>query len=358
MVKRNVSKHYNSYEEVLAYLHNEKRVVNLLLGNGFSMAYNPAIFSYNALAGKISSDEDSTLKTLFDTIKTSNFEDVMQSLDILLKLANAFGADGKFIQSIKDAYSKLQVRLINTIEKIHPEHVFKLTSNEIELCGNFLVPFLSKSKSGKVFSTNYDLLLYWVLMRYEDLSKSMTHSDGFGKERIDEGGQYTTAIDRVYSDELIWGGNSETQNIFYLHGALHLFDNRTQIIKERYDGTYIMDKIHQRLIKNQYPIFVTAGTGDEKLNHIMHNGYLADAYNHLKSISGSLITVGFGFGEYDKHIIQAIKAAASQSLDDCLRSVYVGVFNDGDREHIQKIANEFGCKVNTFDSSKMKIWKN
>lgn len=144
MVKRNVSKHYNSYEEVLEYLHNEKRVVNLLLGNGFSMAYNPAIFSYNALAGKISSDEDSTLKTLFDTIKTSNFEDVMQSLDILLKLANAFGADGKFIQSIKDAYSKLQVRLINTIEKIHPEHVFKLTSNEIELCGNFLVPFLSK----------------------------------------------------------------------------------------------------------------------------------------------------------------------------------------------------------------------
>ena len=281
----------------------------------------------------------------------------MQSLNTLLKLAQEFGANQDFIDNIGRAYTSLQKKLIATIDEIHPEHVFKLTQPEILLCGDFLKMYLSESNSGKVFSTNYDLLLYWVLMRYQDLSDDMIHSDGFGKERIDDGGHYTPIDDRVYSEDLIWGENSGTQNVFYLHGALHLFDDRTQIIKAKYDGSYIMEKIHQRIENKQYPVFVTAGTGDEKLNHIMHNGYLADAYNHLKNTTGSLITVGFGFGDSDKHIIQAIKAASSQSIVDCLRSVYVGVFNETDRKHIERISGEFGCKVNTFDSSKMKIWK-
>ncbi|MBK5262980.1 MAG: DUF4917 family protein [Peptostreptococcaceae bacterium] len=357
MAKKKEGTHFNSYDEVLDYLQKRKRTKNLLLGNGFSMAFNPNIFSYNALQSHVAKEEDPTLEKLFDTIKTTNFEEVMQSLDILIKLAQTFEANQEFIDNIKLAYTRLQERLMVTIDKIHPEHVFKLTQPEINLCGDFINPFLSESNTGKVFSTNYDLLLYWVLMRYRDSSDDLIHCDGFGKERIDGGGQSVPAIDRIYSDDLIWGENIGTQNVFYLHGALHLFDDRTQIIKEKYDGTLIMEKIHNRIGNKQYPIFVTAGTGDEKLNHIMHNGYLADAYNNLKNISGSLITVGFGFGDYDKHIIQAIKAAASQSSTDCLRSVYVGVFNETDKKYIESISGEFGCKVNTFDSSKMKIWK-
>ena len=38
-----------TYQQVIEYLHEKKRTKHLLLGNGFSMAYDPGIFSYNAL---------------------------------------------------------------------------------------------------------------------------------------------------------------------------------------------------------------------------------------------------------------------------------------------------------------------
>jgi len=38
-----------SYQEVTDYLDQKNRQKHLLLGNGFSMSYDPEIFSYNAL---------------------------------------------------------------------------------------------------------------------------------------------------------------------------------------------------------------------------------------------------------------------------------------------------------------------
>lgn len=44
-----MGEHYKTYAEVVESLSKKKRKVHLLLGNGFSMAYDPKIFSYNAL---------------------------------------------------------------------------------------------------------------------------------------------------------------------------------------------------------------------------------------------------------------------------------------------------------------------
>ena len=69
-----------------------------------------------------------------------------------------------------------------------------------------------------------------------------------------------------------WGKHKEKQNIFYLHGALHLFDMLNEIVKQEYDGkNYLMEQVQKLMNKGTYPIFVTAGNGDEKLNHIKHN---------------------------------------------------------------------------------------
>lgn len=38
-----------SYTDVVKYLNSKHRIKHLLFGNGFSMAYDPNIFSYNAL---------------------------------------------------------------------------------------------------------------------------------------------------------------------------------------------------------------------------------------------------------------------------------------------------------------------
>ena len=136
----------------------------------------------------------------------------------------------------------------------------------------------------------------------------------------------------------MWGKNRDDQNVFYLHGALPFFDDGVAVIKEEYDEyNYLLDKISARMESAEYPIFVTAGDGRQKLTHIMHNRYLAHSYESLCTVEGSLVTFGFNFGEYDEHIIDAINRAARQMPPEKLWSVYIGVYSDDDRQHIEQI---------------------
>ena len=116
------------------------------------------------------------------------------------------------------------------------------------------------------------------------------------------------------------------------------FDNGVAVIKEEYDEyNYLLQKISARMESAEYPIFVTAGDGRQKLTHIMHNHYLAHSYESLCTVKGSLVTFGFNFGGYDEHIIDAINRAARQKPTAKLWSVYIGVYSDDDRKHIEQI---------------------
>src|SRR5207253_3211637 len=95
--------------------------------------------------------------------------------------------------------------------------------------------------------------------------------------------------------ELRWGFKKDSQRVFYLHGALPLFDTGSEIVKEQYRESegYILENISKRLENDEYPIFVTAGNSDEKLNQIRHNRYLSACYDHLSEIDGSIVSLGF-----------------------------------------------------------------
>lgn len=206
---------------------------------------------------------------------------------------------------------------------------------------------------GSVFSTNYDLLLYWILMR----NSIVEHVDGFGRE-LENPGEFVPPEEQVWT-ELRWGKNREAQNVFYVHGALPFFDTGVDIVKEEYDRqNYLLEKVSARMEMGEYPIFVTAGDGRQKLAHIMHNHYLAHCYDKLCSVTGSLVTFGFNFGPNDEHIIDAINRAAKHGRKDFpkLVSIYIGVYSDENRKHIEQIEKKFKCKVRVFDAKTVDVW--
>jgi hypothetical protein len=326
-----------------------KRQFHLLLGNGFSMAYDSNIFSYTALHDFVEKTGSTLLTELFDTIKTKNFEEVMRQLENFSALVDVFGTDEKLKAKVKVAEAELKSKLLEAIKNLHPEHVFKVPQEKSDKCAIFLRRFIDAG--GSIFTTNYDLLLYWVLMR-----SLIDHSvDGFGRDRenLDE---YVPESELIYS-ELRWGRNKVKQNIFYLHGALPLFDTGIEIVKEEYDQeNFLLTNISNRMSKGSYPIFVTAGDADDKLKHIMHNRYLSNCYEKLSTCTGTLVVFGFNFGDYDSHIIDAINTAAKQSLVNCLRSVYIGVYSDEDKMRIESLASKIKCKLRIFDSRTANIW--
>jgi hypothetical protein len=340
-----------TFDDVLKSMRRSRgRQFHLLLGNGFSMAYDPEIFSYNALHEFIAKFNDEDLSTILNVIETKNFEVIMQQLDNFSALIEAFGGSSKLKEKIDAASTKLKTSLLDAVNALHPEHVFTVPAEQSEACSIFLKIFLESG--GKIFSTNYDLLLYWILMR----NSVIDHCDGCGRELLNP----DDAEEDWEWSELIWGKNRPKQNVFYVHGALPFFDAGTCIVKEQYDHqNYLLENISARMERGEYPIFVTAGNGDEKLSHIRHNHYLANCYDNLSTICGSLVTFGFNFGEYDEHIINAINRAAHQKRDDYakLLSVYIGVYSDNDRAHIEKISHKFRCKkVHIFDAKSVDVW--
>lgn len=340
-----------TYDEVVKYLNSKKRTKHLILGNGFSMSYDKGIFSYNALSTFIDKTSNELLKKLFSTIKTKNFELVMQQLDNFIEIAKIFSSDTQLVGKIREASDTLKDSLIEAVKELHPEHVFKVSDEKSISCFNFLNDYISNS--GSIYSTNYDLLLYWVLTR----NNSEFAIDGFGRE-LENPDETIKGDDPEYS-ELRWGKNKKKQTIFYLHGTLPFFDTGIDIIKEEYDlEHFLLQKIKDRMENKEYPIFVTAGGAQEKLNHIMHNKYLSHCYEQFSTIQGSLISFGFNFGEYDTHIIDAINKAAlyGQKSGEKLHSIYIGVFSDSDLDHIENIKNKFKCKVNLYNARTVRIW--
>ncbi len=339
-----------TYQDIVKYLNKQKRTKHLLLGNGFSMAYDAKIFSYNALSTFIENSENDLLKELFKSINTKNFEVIMQQLDLFADVAKVFKAEKSLIDKIQQTSESLKNSLIDAVQVMHPEHVFKIPEEKSIACCAFLEDYLAND--GYVFSSNYDLLLYWVLMR----NTSKNAGDGFGRDLENPlEDEYVPDYEPEFS-ELRWGKHKDSQSVFYLHGALPLFDAGIDIIKEEYDGDYLLENIKARMEKKEYPIFVTAGNAIEKLTHIMHNRYLSFCYDTLSSITGSLITFGFNFGDNDTHIIDAINKAAQQPISNRLRSIYIGVYSDADLQHIEKIKKKFKCKVNIYNAKTANVW--
>ena len=341
-----------SFDDVLESIRkNKTRPFHLLLGNGFSVSYDPKIFSYNALHDFVANVDDKDLSKILSVLETRNFEVIMQYLDTFAALVEGLGGDKALKTRVEQASTKLKMSLLDAVKQMHPEHVFKVPEDESEACATFLKHFLNTN--GNVYSTNYDLLLYWVLMRNDVLK----HGDGCGRELENDTGEYMAPEDQEWS-ELIWGKNRDDQNVFYLHGALPFFDTGTDVVKEEYDAyNYLLQNIGARMEKGEYPIFVTAGDGQQKLNHITHNQYLTYCYDSFCQVEGSLVTFGFSFGEYDEHIIKAINKAAKRKAPHKLWSLYIGVYTDEDKRHIEKIAGEFRCKVHVYDAKTAKIWR-
>jgi Domain of unknown function (DUF4917) len=339
------------YDEMMASLKKKGRTTSLLMGNGFSMAYDKSIFSYNALYDFLATKENPQLIKLFAAIKTKNFELIMQQLDTTLKLLDAFDSDASLIERVANTSEQLKLGLIEAIKDLHPEHVFKIPEHKSIACANFLNAFLEGD--GQIFTTNYDLLLYWVLM-----SQSVeSHVDGFGRE-LQNPQEAEQGQTKDWSD-LIWGPHQIEQNVHYLHGAMHIFDTGSEIEKEQYaEGTYLLEKIHARLNRAEYPVFVTAGNGDEKLSQIRHNRYLSHCYDQLSCIDGSLIAFGFNFGQYDDHIIDALNRAfhIRSKQPPKLWSLYIGIYSAADLDHIKTIENKFHMPVRMFDAKTANVW--
>lgn len=347
-----------------AQVYNQK---HLLLGNGFSIACVPSIFTYQSLFNEADFKDSPQIRKAFELLNTTDFEVVIHALEQSGKLLEGYDNNQSVLanQMLADA-ERIKDILIQTIANNHPSSPADIPDSKFNACSNFLSNFLL---SGKVYTLNYDLLLYWTLMFNMDKpDNKIIPCDGFGRDTFINSGEIEV------SDYVTWQGTSKAkeQNVHYLHGALHLFDAGKDLQKYTWidTGVPLVEQTRLALQTDKFPIFVSEGNSDNKMDRITHSAYL---YHNYKSFSGictgtyfrkpassCLFTYGVSFSENDSHIFDCIKTGTLQHL-------FVGIYgnpeNDNNQEIIKKAlelgqhrSDNFKLKITFYDAESANVW--
>lgn len=295
-----------SFEDAIALAHRPR----IVLGNGFSRACRDDIFDYGALRARAVPEGVSPAGwEAFDVLGTNDFELVMRALRITAQMVQVYGADsGNVSDTLLEDVAGLREVLVATIAGSHPDHPFEIDQQAYEACRRFLYPFRT------IYTLNYDLLLYWALM--QDLEPEVECDDGF---RTPESGEGTYV---AWDPDAVSG-----QNVFYLHGALHLFDAGSELQKFTWinTGIRLIDQVREAMEDGKFPHFVSEGTSEEKLDRIRHSAYLSRGERSLYAISGDLFLFGWAMSASDVHLLRAIRKSR-------VRRLFVGLFGDPDSE--------------------------
>lgn len=286
-----------TYQQVLQELGDEQNPC-LLLANGFSQAWSPQVFNYANLLEKADFGASSdVLRSLFAHFETFDFEKVMHQLLGAEAVTKAYGAAEALTQKIQEDQQVLEDTLIATIGATHPSRPNEVSADQFTAARTFVARY------GSVYSLNYDLLLYWA--RNQELPpEGFTSDDGFRAERK-------------------WAPDDSHQNVFFLHGGLHLYDTGDSIRKLAFKGSgeSIIDQVRDNLAEGRFPLFVSEPTADKKKARIERNPYLSYGFRSLAEIDSSLVVFGHSVHENDKHIFDQVKRSGAGRI-------YVSLFGD------------------------------
>lgn len=286
-----------SFQAALNGAFGKKRV---LLGNGFSRACRNDMFAYEALFDRADFAKLSPeARAVFDALDTKDFEKVMRALREASIIATVYAKNRPDLAKQFDADANaLREVLASAIASSHPARPGDIEEAKYKACREFLANFED------IYTLNYDLLLYWAVMQ-EELPPPIKVDDGFRQAGSLPGNYVTWEVQKT-----------DKQSLYYLHGALHVFDARDEIQKFTWRGTNIplIDQIRAALASNRFPVFVAEGTAKEKMERIQHSGFLNRSFRSFAKITGSLFVYGLGMKENDEHILDLIEHGGIQYL--------------------------------------------
>ena len=287
------------YKEALQWASRSVGNKHVLLGNGFGMSYDPTRFAYDALA-KRASDlnllSDSVIN-LMNHLETTDFERTMRAIDAAINTLKVLAPyeNEMLIENLRALVDELREALAQSVAGLHPDRPYDIDEARYRSVRRFLSPF------SKIYTVNYDLLLYWALMQeIEDgtgLHPARAHDDGFRASRNDDD---PTVVWNIY--------DPFSQSVYYLHGALHLYlgdDDLRKLTWVRTDMPLI-DQTRIQLSAGRYPHYVAESESSRKLDRINRSAYLSRGLRSLSSIGGSLTIYGHSLDSNDDHVLEAI----------------------------------------------------
>lgn len=331
-------------KEALKQTEGRSRRPSVLLGNGFSRAFS-SDFSYTRLRDKAEMPDLTIDKNaLFKQAKSDDFETVIDHLRQSAKLVELYDPDQDELAKAMRADAKVVQRgLIDALTAIHPGSAWDVGDAKYMAARTFLSNF------GRIFTLNYDLLLYWAVVQ-RDLRPRPVQRDGFGRL----GGRVLT-----WSRPTLAAG----QEIMYLHGAVHYYVDDHKVRKLEVANGNLLSQLRSNLGRGHYPLVVTEGSREDKEARIARSAYLTYCHDRLRSAQGDLYIHGAALSANDEHVLEAITARESK-----IEYVYVSLHGKGSaaRDAVQLRATNLARErkdnggekltVRFYDAASAKVW--
>lgn len=260
---------------------------SILIGNGASInVWNN--FNYPSIFAQATSNTSlnplgSSDVQLFNALGTHNFEQVLSSL----KITNIINRALTITEDITtQRYISIKHALVGAISEVHIP--WRRTPN------NVIVAIRTEMlKYAYVFTTNYDLLVYWAVMHQNNPDPFL---DYFFAEEFDAG------------DTNIFDG--DRHRVMYLHGALHLYKTPSgTTLKRRAGGSNLLDLfgVPYNGYPDAIPLIVSEGSSEDKLSSINQSDYLSFVFNKFVENQEEIVVFGHSLSDSDMHIVDAMR---------------------------------------------------
>jgi hypothetical protein len=255
----------------------------LLCGNGLGINIWPA-FAYGSLFDHARSgglaDED---LALFGGAE--NFERLLSDLNIAIRVNEALRLRA---DRVYERYRSIQRALGHAIREVH----LNRTRVPESTLGSIRKELLNYEW---IFSTSYDLLVYWAMGCGGSFSPFVDHFRWGGRLEFD--------VERadVYEGQV---------PVYFLHGALHLVVGGSGITWKLRRGAIqtLLDQFGEPIAGDPQarPLLVTEGAARDKLRAIEGNAYLAHALRTMRSVDLPMVVFGSSLSEQDDHLVDAL----------------------------------------------------
>jgi len=199
-------------------------------------------------------------------------------------------------------YTKIKEARTNGLLNIHVNK--SDTQKSLSLCTKSTFTTVVKEHFKEENWTNANIEkavnLVW---KEENQEEELPINDGFLKLMGDAEPTYrSTDVDAV------------SQNLFFLHGAFHIYQNKDKILKiTQKSEEALYDKL-ARIINNDEEEIICVFRSDGKKEEIHGNEYLHNGYQKLSQLTGSVVMIGCALSDNDSHIYEQINASQVNAL--------------------------------------------
>src|SRR5690349_10376235 len=130
---------------------------NALIGNGLSRGLDDR-FAYDSLLAPAQNDFSNAATAAFDRVGRTDFEAVLRLLDDAAWVVGQYEAGPTVAASVAHDSATVRGGLVAALAKTHFRHTYEIDAVRLGRTGAWIRTFET------VFTTNYDLLLYWANM--------------------------------------------------------------------------------------------------------------------------------------------------------------------------------------------------